>query len=470
MQRRSSIHIDKGNPGFLSHNDRSRPTKNSIFTDEPNEVSHDHKTAFSIYRKELSKRSAAYTARTGQKLQAKTVTHLSAVINLEKHHSLNDLKPLIDHLEKTLDTKVFQVSIHRDEGHIDDEGKPVKNYHAHVEFMGIDSQGKSVRRKLTRSYLRNLQSKTAEILKMERGDHFSTRKRLDTYQYKEAKKREEVTVKALKKEIAELRQKMIDVGEFTKEDYQALSKIKQMTRKSTLAEAVKEFEKFQNRVEKLVEEIEAREERKDREIERLKSENEELQQAKIELLELKPTFNSFKEQKQKEIEALAKEKEEEQKRRKKAEEEAERLRKEVYSDKRFSGTKKPVPWKFLAEHYLKQLKEEQKRRREVEERAEQAAAYQQNDEIEELEAENKELRAENRELRQENIKLKEYIYEIAKAAGVGIMNSVENVVKNTVSSIKSLFSRVSTLEAEKQELEERIEELDGYGYGGGFKL
>ena len=147
----SSIHIEKGNAGFLSHNDRSRPTKNSIFFDEENEIKNTAKEAFKIYRNELEKRTEAYTARTKQKLQKKAVTHLSAIVNLNNNHTIKDLEPLINYLENSLDTKVFQVAIHRDEGHIDPETKkPIKNYHAHIEFMGLDNEGKSVRKKLTK--------------------------------------------------------------------------------------------------------------------------------------------------------------------------------------------------------------------------------------------------------------------------------------------------------------------------------
>jgi hypothetical protein len=213
MAAKSSIHIEAGSPGFFRHNDRSQPTNNSIFRDEKNEVSRSAKEAFQLYREELAKRTAAYTERTGQKLQKRTVTHLSAIVNLNQRHTLDDLQPLIEHLEKELDTKVFQAAIHRDEGHVAEDGTAKKNYHAHIEFMGIDSDGRSVRKKLTKKFLSNLQTKTAEILQMERGTNYARERaprprRLNTYEYKAAKKAEE---KAVKKELAkqkELKEEM----------------------------------------------------------------------------------------------------------------------------------------------------------------------------------------------------------------------------------------------------------------------
>ncbi len=212
----SSIHIASGKAGYLSHNDRSLSTKNTIFNDEKNEVSLDNKQAFKLYRQELKIRSEAYSKRTKQSLQKNSITHLSAIINLNHNHKLEDLKPLVDYLENEFDTKVFQVAIHRDEGHIKD-GKNIKNYHAHIEFLGLDSDGASVRKKLTKKTLSQLQTKTAEILEMERGINYAQSKterphRLDTYDFKAHKEREEKSIntelakqKDLKELIARLR-------------------------------------------------------------------------------------------------------------------------------------------------------------------------------------------------------------------------------------------------------------------------
>ncbi len=196
MERKSSIHIEQGNLGFLFHNDRTKPTANSIFSQEKNEYFNDAKTALEIYRQELQKRSEAYTKRTGKKPHKNAITHLSAIVNLDKQHTLQDVKKIAEYLEQKLGTKVFQISIHKDEGYIDEEtGEPHINYHAHLEFMGLDEQGNSIRRKLDRKFLINLQDKVAEILQMERGVNYTAErrkrpKRLDTYEYKEHARRQ----------------------------------------------------------------------------------------------------------------------------------------------------------------------------------------------------------------------------------------------------------------------------------------
>ena len=165
---KSSIHIAQGNLSYFLHNDRSKKTKNSIFSDEINVYSKSAKEAIQIFREEIAKRSEAYFLRTGQKIQKNVVQHLSAIINLQKHHSLYDVKKIANFLEEKLDTKVCQIAIHRDEGFKYENGVK-KNYHAHLEFLGLDQQGKSIRRKLTKNFLRELQTFTAQSLRMERG-------------------------------------------------------------------------------------------------------------------------------------------------------------------------------------------------------------------------------------------------------------------------------------------------------------
>jgi hypothetical protein len=176
----SSIHIENGKAGYFAHNSRESETINSIFSDEKNYCSCSKNEAFKIYRSELNKRKEVYVNNTKQRFQGKTVTHLSAILNFNKEHTQADIKKICDHLEKLLDTKVIQFSMHRDEGHTIEKGSEdihsklyetvdIKNYHAHIEFMGIDSKGKSLKQKIDKPFLKQLQTDTANILNMQRG-------------------------------------------------------------------------------------------------------------------------------------------------------------------------------------------------------------------------------------------------------------------------------------------------------------
>jgi len=275
-----------GNGGFFAHNSRERKTVNSIFSDEENFYSCDSETAFKIYRKELKIRTEKYTERTGQKLQKKAITHLSAIVNLNQNHNEDDLKKICDYLEKELDTKIIQFAVHKDEGHIlndatDEvrrihsllhEDENIKNYHGHIEFLGLDSQGVSVRKKLTKKFLSNLQTQTAKLLKMDRGNSSTIdnvqefykqiknempvtdnlkdfkkewiktgkeikyrekpkTRRQDTYDYKDTKEAENRALSKnfakqtdLKREIAELRLSLKESGA-TRQDYAKLEQV-----------------------------------------------------------------------------------------------------------------------------------------------------------------------------------------------------------------------------------------------------
>lgn len=200
----SSIHIKKAKDGSIGHNSREHFSYSIVFPDGKNECDATLKEAYTIYRSELQKRSEAYTKRTGQKLQKKAVTQLSAIVNLEAHHTLEDLEPIKAELEAQFGTKVYQMAIHRDEGKLisksdgtefysgkdfflnhDDqqlyfdqkfmklvpleEYETQKNYHAHIEMMGLDENGNAIRQKMNRTALQMLQTFTAKALKMQRG-------------------------------------------------------------------------------------------------------------------------------------------------------------------------------------------------------------------------------------------------------------------------------------------------------------
>ena len=200
----SSIHIKKAKDGSVGHNSREHFSYSIVFPDGKNECNATLKEAYTLYRFELQKRSEAYTKRTGQKLQKKAVTQLSAIVNLEAHHTLEDLEPIKVELEAKFGTKVCQMAIHRDEGKLiskadgtefysgkdfflnhDDqqlyfdqkftklvpleEYETQKNHHAHIEMMGLDDDGNAIRQKMNRTALQMLQTFTAKTLKMRRG-------------------------------------------------------------------------------------------------------------------------------------------------------------------------------------------------------------------------------------------------------------------------------------------------------------
>jgi len=201
-KRIASINIQKAHIGEFWHNTREKDTVNSIFDKSKNEYDRTAREGIALYKKDLEEKSKKYTERTGQKLQKRATTLMNAVVNLDEHHTLEDLKKVAEMLEKKLDVKVYQLAVHNDEGYVDDKGKKHINKHGHILFSGLDSQGRAVKRnKLNIHVLRELQTDTAEILGMERGTRGKKRKHLDIHTYKVMKQEESKALWELKQNV-----------------------------------------------------------------------------------------------------------------------------------------------------------------------------------------------------------------------------------------------------------------------------
>jgi len=313
--RKSSIHIERANLGEFYHNDRSKPTKNSIFSTKDNYCNRSGKDAMELYFSELKKRTELYQKRTGKKLHKKTITLFSSIINLNEKHTEKDLEKIVKFIEKRYNTKVIQFAAHTDEGHYDENGNPVINYHAHILFMGIDNHGASVRRKMDRKDLIDLQDKIAELLKMERGINYTKERkkrprRLNTYEYKEHARRkslelkplleelekEKITRKKVEEELKKLRQQLIDKNKesekkvYTQEDYKAISTLKKELKANNAQEIYKKFLELRSKLENKAKKLEEENNDLKKRIKELKEQAEEL---KKEVKELKEFVNTY---------------------------------------------------------------------------------------------------------------------------------------------------------------------------------
>lgn len=299
----SSIHIEAGANGYFAHNSRESKTVNSIFDDEKNFCSCTNAQAFETYKNELAKRTEAYKENFGRtKLHSKTITHLSAIVNFNKEHSPKDIKKVCDYLENKFDTKVIQYAMHRDEGHINQKGEKIKNYHAHIEFMGLDSKGNSVRRKLDKKSLIELQSEVAKILEMQRGKNYTELKekrpkRLDTYEFKKAKEMESKKEKEILATKDQLKESNNQTRELFKEnganrqDYAELEKEKKAleeqlkAKELTQEQLLKRFKQIQDNFIKEKEHLKSVIEVKEIDILDLETQNKNLEEQKEILIE-----------------------------------------------------------------------------------------------------------------------------------------------------------------------------------------
>lgn len=152
----------------------------------------------------------------------------SAVVNIKPETTMDDLKKLAEHLNKKYGFQCYQITIHRDEGHINDDGEKEINHHAHLELITLDKETGKQRWNFTPRKLRELQTEVAEILQMERGQdkRISGAKRIEPRVYAEMKEKERANQKALKKELESTKETLKNTTqelETTKKELKALS-------------------------------------------------------------------------------------------------------------------------------------------------------------------------------------------------------------------------------------------------------
>src|SRR5690554_3751922 len=127
--------------------------------------------------------------KSGRKLQKNAMPVREAVVVIKENTTMQDLHNLSKRLEEELKIRVFQIAIHKDEGHSDkdtNEWKP--NYHAHLvaDWQDLET-GKTLKHQSF--HYSKMQDIAAECMGMERGISGS-KARLEAIQFK-IKKEEE---------------------------------------------------------------------------------------------------------------------------------------------------------------------------------------------------------------------------------------------------------------------------------------
>lgn len=159
--------------------------------------------------------------KTGRSMQAKATPIREACVNIEQHHTIEDLKRVSSALKEKYGIDCFQIFIHRDEGRWleAEEKKPENerdtskwkpNYHAHMVFDWQDKNtGKSF--KLHKLEMSQIQTLVSNVLGMERGElkTNSNRERLEPIEYK--RQQEELRHQMLQEQNEILEQKKNEV-------------------------------------------------------------------------------------------------------------------------------------------------------------------------------------------------------------------------------------------------------------------
>ncbi|MCT4223144.1 hypothetical protein HZP43_12340 [Elizabethkingia anophelis] len=138
----------------------------------------------------LQKIEAYCKEKSGRKLQRNAMPIREAVVVIKENTTMLELQNLARKLEEELKIRIFQIAIHKDEGHFDKETNEWKpNYHAHLvaDWQDLET-GKTLKHQSF--HYSKMQDITAECLEMERGVSGSVG-RLEAIAFKIRKREEE---------------------------------------------------------------------------------------------------------------------------------------------------------------------------------------------------------------------------------------------------------------------------------------
>ena len=232
MSAIASINFKKSNVIQTRHNDRTL-APSYLISDSGCECNRSHEIAIKLKKQIIENAKEAYKTSCkarNKKFQAKSY-EWSAVCNIKPDTTMQDLERLAEHFEQKYGFQCYQIAIHRDEGHLDDDGNKIINHHAHLEFITLDKNtGKNMYRRelISPKILRQIQTEVAEILGMERGQdkRISKRERIEPRRYaqmKEAERKEQAKLKAEHKQELESKEAELKFKD-TKLEQEKLSK------------------------------------------------------------------------------------------------------------------------------------------------------------------------------------------------------------------------------------------------------
>ena len=213
MSQISSINFKKSIAINTEHNDRTLAPSYLIDTEKGAECNLNAEQARALKNQIIKEAIQKYTENTRQKFQAKSF-EWSAVVNIKPDTTMQDLENLAKHFNDKYGFQCYQIAIHRDEGHKDENGEKQINQHAHMEFITLDKEtGKQnfKMRDFSKQKMREIQTEVAEILQMERGKdkRLTGANRIEPRKYAQLKEQEKAAIKETKikaaKQIKELK-------------------------------------------------------------------------------------------------------------------------------------------------------------------------------------------------------------------------------------------------------------------------
>ena len=206
MGQISSINFKKSISINTEHNDRTLAPNYLIDKEKGAECNRSAEKARELKNQIINEAKETYQNQVKQKFQAKSF-EWSAVVNIKPGTTMQDLENLAKHFNDKYGFQCYQIAIHRDEGHKDENGEKQINQHAHMEFITLDREtGKQnfKMRDFSKQKMREIQTEVAEILQMERGKdkRLTGAKRIEPRKYAQLKEQEKAAIKETKIKVA----------------------------------------------------------------------------------------------------------------------------------------------------------------------------------------------------------------------------------------------------------------------------
>lgn len=161
---------------------------------------------------------------------------LEMVVNLNANHTLKDAQKVADLIKEFYGYTTTLMSLHKDEGHYDENGNFVANVHLHLRLCTLDLEtGENLYRKnLSSKKMCKFQDELAKLLNMKRGEpaRVTKRKHLSPGEYKGMIERvETMTLEDVQKINKEVRE-ALKINKAERKHYLELENVVNMTKKA----------------------------------------------------------------------------------------------------------------------------------------------------------------------------------------------------------------------------------------------
>lgn len=159
---------------------------------------------------------------------------LEMVVNLNANHTLKDAQKVADLIKEFYGYTTTLMSLHKDEGHYDENGNFVANVHLHLRLCTLDLEtGENLYRKnLSSKKMCKFQDELAKLLNMKRGEpaRVTKRKHMSPGEYKGMIERvETMTLEDVQKINKEVRE-ALKANKATRQHYRELENVVNMAK------------------------------------------------------------------------------------------------------------------------------------------------------------------------------------------------------------------------------------------------